>query len=171
MAARATRSRQSRRAARLDFAGLEIIGALLTPDIVARLAAFEANDQSEESYQIPPGLKLRDEIARYYRIGEALWSRFEAMRGQNSAVSERFVLDLLHQCFGFNSIEPRSITRLGEREFPVRHAARGGRVPIVIAPAPADGARRSGVDESSYSVRGQLSPAFRDAAPAGVLEC
>jgi hypothetical protein len=148
MAHRPSRSRQSRRAARLDFAGLEIIGALLTPDIVARLAAFEANDQTVEGYEIPPGLKLRDEIARYYRIGEALWSRFEASRGQSVASSERFVLDLLRQCFGFDSLEPQSITRIGEREFPVWHAARGGRVPIVIAPAPAEGARRSGVDES-----------------------
>jgi hypothetical protein len=148
MAHRPTRSRQSRRAARLDFAGLEIIGALLTPDIVARLAAFEANDQTVEGYEIPPGLKLRDEIARYYRIGEALWSRFEASRVQSAAASERFVLDLLRQCFGFASLEPQSITRIGEREFPVRHAALGGRVPILIAPAPAEGARRSGVDES-----------------------
>jgi hypothetical protein len=148
MAHRPTRSRQSRRAARLDFAGLEIVGALLTPDIVARLAAFEANDQTVEGYEIPPGLKLRDEIARYYRIGEAIWSRFEASRGQSPAASERFVLDLLRQCFGFASLEPQSITRIGEREFPVRHAALGGRVPIVIAPAPAEGARRSGVDES-----------------------
>ena len=148
MARRPTRSRQSRRAARLDFAGLEIVGALLTPDIVVRLAAFEANDQSEESYEIPAGLKLRDEIARYYRIGEALWSRFEASRGRSVAASERFLLDLLSQCFCFDSIKPQPVTRLGEREFPVRHAALGGRVPIVIAPAPAEGARRSGVDES-----------------------
>jgi hypothetical protein len=148
MPLRPTRSRQSRRAARLDFAGLEIVGALLTPDIVARLAAFEANDQSVESYEIPAGLKLRDEIARYYRIGEALWSRFQATRGQSVATSERFVLDLLRQCFGFDSIEPQPITRLGERDFPVRHVVLGGRVPIVIAPAPAGGARRSGVDES-----------------------
>jgi N-6 DNA Methylase len=148
MAHRPSRIRQSRRAARLEFAGLEIVGALLTPDIVARVAAFDANDQSEESYEIPVGLKLRDEIARYYRIGEALWSRFEATRGQSAAASERFVLNLLRQCFGFGSIEPQGIMRLGEREFPVRHAALGGRVPIVIAPAPADGARRSGVDES-----------------------
>src|SRR5262249_8147328 len=148
MAPRPIRSRQSRRTARLDFAGLEIVGALLTPDIVTRVAAFEANDQSEESYAIPAGLKLRDEIARYYRIGEALWSRFEAARGQSVAVSERFLLDLLRQCFGFDSIEPRPMTRFGEREFPVRHAGLGGRVPIVIAPAAAEGARRSGVDES-----------------------
>src|SRR5438874_11416351 len=98
MAHRPARSRQSRRNAQLYYAGLEIICALLTPDIVARLAAFEANDQSEESYQIPAGLKLRDEIARYYRIGEALWSRFEGTRGQSVTASERFVLDLLRQC-------------------------------------------------------------------------
>src|ERR1700684_364654 len=134
MVRRPARSRQSRRTARLDFAGLEIVGALLTPDIGARLAAFDANDQSEESYEIPAGLKLRDEIARYYRIGEALWSRFDATRGQSAAASERFVLDLMRQCFGFDSIEPRPISRLGDREFPVRHAALGGRVPIVIAP-------------------------------------
>jgi len=148
MARRPILSRQSRRSARLDFAGLEIVGALLTPDIVARLAAFEANDQTVEGYEIPPGLKLRDEIARYYRIGEALWSRFEASRDQSFAASERFVLDLLRQCFGFDSLELKSLTRIGDREFPVRHAALGGRVPIVIAPAPAEGARRSGVDES-----------------------
>lgn len=148
MAPRQTRSRQSRRTARLDFAGLEIIGALLTPDIVTRLAAFEANDQSEESYDIPAGLKLRDEIARYYRIGEALWARFQATRGHGVGASERFILDLLRQCFGFDSIEPQAITRVGAREFPVRHVALKGRVPIVIAPAPTEGARRSGIDES-----------------------
>ena len=87
-------------------------------------------------------------IARYYRIGVALWSRFEATRGQSPGSSERFVLELLRQCFGFDSVEPRPITRLGQREFPIHHAALGGRVPIVIAPAPADGTRRAGVDES-----------------------
>jgi hypothetical protein len=148
MAHRPTRSRQSRRTARLDFAGLEIIGALLTPDMVARLAAFEANDQSEESYGIPAGLKLRDEIARYYRIGEALWSRFASTRGQSAAASERFILDLFRQCFGYDTIEAQAPKRLGERVFPIRHAAKKGRVPIVISPAPADDARRSGVDES-----------------------
>jgi hypothetical protein len=30
--------------------------------------------QTEADYDTPPGLKLRDEIGRYYRIGEALWA-------------------------------------------------------------------------------------------------
>ena len=171
MAHRPSRIRQSRRAARIDFAGLEIVGALLTPDIVARVAAFEANDQSEDSYGIPAGLKLRDEIARYYRIGEALWSRFEATRSQSAVVSERFILDLLRQCLGFDSIESQAIMRLGEREFPVRHAALAGRVPIVIAPAQADSARRAGVDESLSQFGDSISPAIRDAALARISKC
>jgi hypothetical protein len=134
--------------ARLDFAGLEIVGALMTPDIVARIASFEAIDQTEEGYDIPPGLKLRDEIARYFRIGETLWARFQTARAQSATASDRFVCDLLRHCFGFNSIKQQQPLHIGDREFPIRHAALERLVPIVVAPAGTDGARRSGVDES-----------------------
>lgn len=138
----------TKRAARLDFAALEIIGALLTPDMVARIAAFDAADQSTESYGIQPGLKLRDEIARYFRIGEALWSKFEAATAGNPAASEQFMLDLLSQCFGFSTLAPQATVAMGEREFPIRHSALGGRVPVVIAPQASVDARRPGIDES-----------------------
>lgn len=148
MARRTTRLRSSRRAVRLDFGAIEIIGGLLTPDIVARIAAFEAHGQDEESYRVPPGLKIRDEIARYFRIGEALWAKFDAARAASPAASERFTLELLQQCFGFDTLKLQATVRMGEREFPVRHAALDGRVPVVIAPVPPATARRSGLDES-----------------------
>jgi hypothetical protein len=148
MARNSMRRRRSRTNARLDLAALEIVGALLSPDIVAKIAAFDANDQTEEGYGVPPGLKVRDEIARYFRIGEALWSRFEAARSASIVASERFVLDLLRQCFGFDAITEQAPVRMGERVFPIRHAALQGRVPIVVAPAAAEDARRAGVDES-----------------------
>ena len=50
MAMPARRSRQSRRAVRLDFAAIEIAGALLPPEIVTRAAAFDLPDQSDEGY-------------------------------------------------------------------------------------------------------------------------
>lgn len=143
-----TRLRSSRRTLRLDFAALEIVGALLTPDIVARIAAFEAIDQDENSYGVPPGLKLRDEIARYFRVGEALWHNFTTLQNQSPFASERFVRDLLRQCFGFDHLHPQQTIRKGEREFPIRYSALSGRVPVVIAPAALEGARKSGVDES-----------------------
>jgi hypothetical protein len=141
------RTRRIRRAVRQEFAGLEITGALLTPDMVAKIASGEAPDQDPEGYGVPAGLKLRDEIARYYRIAEALWSRFNTSRTQNESAAQRFVVDLLKQCFGFDALETRQAVQVGEREFPVRHATLKGRVPVVIAPAAGDGAHKSGVDE------------------------
>ena len=148
MARRTTRIRSSRRAVRLDFGAIEIIGGLLTPDIIGRIAAFEAQGQDEESYRVPPGLKIRDEIARYFRIGEALWAKFSAARTASPTASEKFALDLLQQCFGFDALKCQATVHMGEREFPVRHAALDGRIPVVIAPVPPTTARRSGLDES-----------------------
>ena len=151
MAKPVKRSRQSRRAPRLDFAAIEIAGTLLPPEIVTRVAAFDMTDQSEEGYGVLPGLKLRDEIARYYQVALAHWERFRATRDGNRSAPERFVLDLLTDCFGFANIEKSGPITLSERHFPIGHASHGGRVPVVIAPlAPAE-SRRPGIDEAIAS--------------------
>lgn len=146
--ARNARLRASSRHARLDFPAIEIVGALLTPDMVVRIAATDASKENTESYGIKPGLKLRDEIARFYRIGEALFARFQAARAQQPLAAKGFMLELLRECFGFDSLQHLPFLRLGEREFPVKHAALGGRVPVVIAPARLDKEHRPGIDES-----------------------
>lgn len=140
--------RRRARVARLDFAAIEIVGGLLTPDMVAKVAAFDAGQQTKEGYAVPLGLDLRDEIARYYRIGEALWGRFQATGGENASASTRFVSDLLRQCFGFDTLAEQRWAPAGDREYPVGHMALGGRVPVVIAPAAPEASRRPGVDES-----------------------
>ena len=148
MAKPAKHSRQPRRAARLDFAAIEIAGALLPPEIVTRAAAFDMPEQSDEGYGVLPGLKLRDEIARYYQIALAHWERFSAVRDGNVSAPQRFVLDLLTDCFGFANIAETGPVILSERRFPIRHASHDGRVPIVIAPlAPAE-SRKAGIDEA-----------------------
>ena len=148
MAKPAKHSRQSRRAARLDFAAIEIAGALLPPEIVTRAAAFDMPEQSDEGYGVLPGLKLRDEIARYYQIALAHWERFSAVRDGSVSAPQRFVLDLLTDCFGFANIAETGPVILSDRRFPIRHASHDGRVPIVIAPlAPAE-SRKAGIDEA-----------------------
>ena len=71
MARLTKRRRQSRRSSRLEFAAIEVVGGLLPTDVIAQVAAGDSSEQTEESYGIPKGLKLRDEIARYYQIGHA----------------------------------------------------------------------------------------------------
>ena len=148
MAKPARRFRQLRRAVRLDFAAIEIAGALLPPEIVTRAAAFELPDQSEEGYGILPGLKLRDEIARYYQIALAHWKRFDATRDGNVSAPERFVPNLLTHCFGFANMAETGPITLSERRFPIRHASHNGRVPIVIAPLTPAESRKAGIDEA-----------------------
>jgi hypothetical protein len=142
-----------RKTTRLAFDALMVEGALIAPDMIADVAALKATAQSEADYRIPPGLKLRDEIGRSWRIAEALWARFSQARGGGSAyaATQAFVDDLLRQVFGFVSLEPVTSRHVGSRAFPVRRVALSGRVPIAIAPA-GDGLDR-GLDQFSEDHR------------------
>ncbi|MCE6967196.1 Eco57I restriction-modification methylase domain-containing protein [Cereibacter sphaeroides] len=148
MARLTRRIRQSRRTIKLDFAAIEVVGALLPPDIITRIAAFDTPEQTTDNYGLLPGLKLRDEIARYYQIAQAHWETFVAARAMQTNAPEAFVLKLLTDCFGFANIKQRSTAMVAERRFPIRHFAEVGRIPIVIAPQPAADSRRAGIDEA-----------------------
>ena len=126
-----------RKTTRLAFDALMVEGALIAPDMIVDVAALKASAQSEADYRIPPGLKLRDEIGRSWRIAEALWARFSQARAGSPAyaATQAFVDDLLRQVFGFASLEIVVSRQVGSRTFPVRRVALGGRVPIVVAPA------------------------------------
>ena len=139
MARNTTRRRQSRRSAQLDFAALEVVGGLLPTDVVTQIAAGDAGEQSDENYGIIKGLKLRDEIARFYQIGLAHWETFEMNRAGNASAPIGFVQSLLRDCFGFSTLQKSTVKVLSERSFPINFAAESGRVPVIISPVAAEG--------------------------------
>jgi hypothetical protein len=141
-----TRPRPTRRQQRLSLAAIEIVGGLLTPDVFNLIAAPESNAETRRDYGIPDGLDLRDEIARAYRMAEALWSGFDAVKGRDLSLPARFVPQFLATVFGFNDLGPVDPVRMGERMFPIGSVARAGRVPVVIAPVADEDQRRSGLD-------------------------
>ena len=142
------RRKQSRRSARLDFAAIEVVGGLLPTDLIAQIAAGDAPEQGDEKYAIPKGLKLRDEIARFYQIAHAHWESFEASRGANISAPIGFVQSLLSECFGFKSLMKSAPITIAERSFPINFTSENGRIPVIIAPsAPAD-SRKPGIDEA-----------------------
>ncbi|NRQ26944.1 Eco57I restriction-modification methylase domain-containing protein [Aliiroseovarius sp. xm-g-7] len=148
MARMTKRRKQSRRSARLDFAAIEVVGGLLPTDVIAQIAAGDAAEQSDESYGIPKGLKLRDEIARFYQIAHAHWESFEAVKGANASAPIGFVQSLLSECFGFKTLKKSAGKQIADRTFPVNFSAENGRIPVIIAPsAPAD-SRKPGIDEA-----------------------
>ena len=70
-------SRMARvRKSTLSFDAITLEGSLLSSAKFAAVAERKAEEQNDTDYSIPKGLTLRDETARYFRIGQALFRIF-----------------------------------------------------------------------------------------------
>ena len=123
-----------RETSRIQFDALQIEGALIQPDVVAKIAAGQAWGQTDESYGVLPGLKLRDEIGRYYQVGRTLWQRFETGRaGENADLAHmQFSRDFLTKVLGFELADaaPRPTSLVYQIVF-----TKNRHVPVAIAGA------------------------------------
>ena len=81
------RARSDRTA--LAFDALTVEGALVAPAMLARIALQQADGQSEADYGVPKGLTMRDEIARYFRIGQAIFKELTASETVDGGDDER----------------------------------------------------------------------------------
>ena len=145
---------RTRRTTALAFDAVTVEGALIAPAMLARIAQHQAGAQAEADYGVPKGLTLRDEIARYFRIGQALFADLTASKTPSHAATVAFVEKLLHDVFGFADVRRVGTRTIGERQFAVTLEGLDGRVPVVVVPPaddldhpsahlPADGRRRS----------------------------
>lgn len=122
----------------LAFAALSIEGALLAPDFLNKVAHLEAAEQAEADYDIPRGLKLRDEIGRYWKIAQNLWQDFSAKRERTDVDSHllttrEFLEPFCRQVLGFGDLRVVGQVELDERIFPIGYSSGEGRVPLVFA--------------------------------------
>lgn len=143
-----------RKSAAALFDSITLEGNLISPAMLAHIAAREAGNQAETDYGVPKGLTLRDEVARYFRIGQALFAELFASPTPSKSATISFVESLMRDVFGFSDVR-RIGTRLhGERVFAVTLEGHGQRVPMVVVPPaddldhatvnlPGDGRRRS----------------------------
>ncbi len=125
---------RTRKSASALFDAITLEGNLITPAMLARIADHDAGAQAEADYNVPKGLTLRDEIARYYRIGQALFKELFASATPSTAATANFVEALLRDVFGFSDIRRVGSRTLGDRTFPVTMEALKGRVPVVVVP-------------------------------------
>lgn len=126
------------RAAELGLDAVTIEGGLIAPEQVQKIAAAPSTPKLAASYDCPRGTGLNDEIARYFRIGQALWSDYDRIEHKTVAHTAQFVHDLLSQCFGFDDLAGPVDHAEGNRRYRLAWEARAGRVPVVVA-APAVG--------------------------------
>jgi hypothetical protein len=132
-------------ASSLAFDAVTVEGALIAPAMLARIAKHDAGEQGEADYGIPKGLTLRDEIARYFRIGQAFYVELTASKSPSIAVTTGFVERLLHDVFGFADTRRGGIRRPGDRQFAVTLEALAGRVPVMVVPPTDDLDRPSAI--------------------------
>ena len=115
------------------FEAISLEGSLISPAKLAAVAERKATDQTDADYHIPKGLTLRDESARYFRIGQALFRELFAGTHPSQQSAIRFTQELLRDVFGFTDIELVTEPRVhGERSYILTLEALKGRVPVVV---------------------------------------
>ena len=125
---------RSARPLSLSADAITVEGALIAPAMLARIATRPDNAETRAEYRIPKGLTLRDEIARYFRIGQALFTELIASTTPSTTRTIGFVEALFRDVFGFADITRIGIRTLEDRPFAVTLEALGGRVPVVVVP-------------------------------------
>ena len=94
------------RPAELTASAVRVENALLAHDYLHKIAALEAPRQSERDYAVPKGMKLRDEIGRYWRIARAYWADFAKEQGSadERTTRNKWLLPLLREVLGFDHV-------------------------------------------------------------------
>lgn len=121
----------------LNLPTLHLEGGLFLPDQLEKAALGKASYQKEADYQIPTGLKLKDEYSRAFQIASAQWKHFapnlERQDVDAADVTIKFVQDLLRDAMGYSGFELKKGISVGERQYPITALA-GQTIPVVIAP-------------------------------------
>jgi hypothetical protein len=121
----------------LGLVALTIEGGLIAPEQVQKVIAADRTTKTADSYACPKGTSLGDEIARYFRIAQALWRDYDKAEAKTTARTAQFARDLMTQCLGFTDCAGPVDHREGTRRYRLAIEAKGGRVPVVVA-APVD---------------------------------
>lgn len=121
----------------LGLVALTIEGGLIAPEQVQKVIAADRTPKTADSYACPKGTSLGDEIARYFRIAQALWRDYDKAEAKTIARTAQFARDLMTQCLGFTDCTGPVEHREGTRRYRLAIEAKGGRVPVVVA-APVD---------------------------------
>ena len=131
-------ARPGSRTTALALEAVVIEGGLIAPEQIAKIAGAEMGAKAAAEYGCPKGTTLRDEIARYYSIGHALWAEYDRIEAPTVTQTATFARDLLSQCFGFTDLTGPHEHREGGRRYRIAWEAKNGRVPVVVA-APVPG--------------------------------
>lgn len=118
------------------FPAIRIEGGLLSTSVLTALRQYQLPGQKPEEYGVEKGLKLSDELGRFWRIAQSRWQQFRDLSSREDQdlqviTVEQWLLPLFTKVFDFEIKRVRPVS-LGERYFPVTHMAFDKVVPFVL---------------------------------------
>ncbi|MCG7892566.1 MAG: N-6 DNA methylase [Candidatus Thiodiazotropha endolucinida] len=119
------------------YTAIRIEGGLLSTSLLDSLRHYGLLGQGPADYGIEKGLKLADELGRYWRIAQARWEQFTDLRARsdidrNKLAAEDWLSPLFTRVLGFEIEKSTNPASIGERVFPITHTACDGVVPLVL---------------------------------------
>ena len=126
-------ARHLKRVADIGLTAVLIEGGLISPDQVAAIAATAPDQKAAADYGCPKGTNLRDEITRYFRIGQAHWQVYARLAAPTESQTVAFAKSVLEQAFGFEGLHGPNTHERDGHTFRITLEAKGGRVPVVVA--------------------------------------
>ncbi|SOY43626.1 Eco57I restriction-modification methylase domain-containing protein [Cupriavidus taiwanensis] len=133
--------RPTRQTHQLAYRAIRIEGGLIPAEELNRLTLLgdpKATEQTESQYRIAKGLKLRDEIARDFKIALNLWQDFQVLRRRQDVqpyevTVREWLLPLLRDVLHFHDAARCSAIEQAAHQYNIGHAGSRGRVPLVFA--------------------------------------
>ncbi len=126
-------ARHLKRAADIGLVAINVEGGLISPEKLAEIAATTPDAKAAADYHCPKGTSLRDEITRYFRIGQAHWQAWSRIDRPTVTQTAAFAKTLLQEAFGFEGLKGPANHIMDGHRYRIAWEAKGGRVPIVVA--------------------------------------
>ena len=121
------------------FTALKIEGGILSPGFLRTIAELDAPRQASADYGISRSLAIKEELARFWRIGSDLYASYaerhrrEDLGAARVGVAE-WLVPLLRSVFDYDDLQTARRVVLDEREFGLTHRACGSSVPFLLVP-------------------------------------
>ncbi len=129
----------------LSWLTIRLEGSLLVPDLLEMISNTTAPAQKEVDYQIPPGLKMIEEIGRSYQIARALFAELKSKRDNPNIdafqITDSFLSKFMTSCLGWTDVKKVRPKKVGDYGYRIQKLA-FDQVPVTCAPC------NVGLDES-----------------------
>ncbi len=119
------------------YTAFKVEGGILPPEFLLTIAAQEAPKQYDVDYGLSKSLVLKEELARYWRIGNDLYSNYSERATRNDLDKHRvgvdeWLVELLGTILGYDDLTATNPVTFNNRIFNLSHRACDESVPLLL---------------------------------------